>query len=151
MTTEIIIGNLTGNLTGTVNYSGAANAFLSNGYVSTANNVYFNAFRFAEGLLIKEDVGEGYARTFLNGLRIYSLKDKVLLADRSYHCCFYSKEKVLSEAHSMLLELLKDAADEHGLRLNISEAKIAIERILNQAFRGNQLEIAQRETRRLLA
>lgn len=151
MTTEIIIRNLTGNSLGTVNYSGNANAFLSNGYVSTANNVYFNAFRFAEGLLIKEDVGQGYARTFLNGLRIYSLKDKVLLADRSYHCCFYCKEKVLTEAQSMLLDLLKDAAIEHGMSLNINEAKSAIDKILSHAFKGNQLEIAQNETRRLLA
>ena len=51
-----------------ISYSSVANAFLSKGYTSTAGNTYFNSIRVAEGILIKEDVGQGYAHTFLNGI-----------------------------------------------------------------------------------
>ena len=74
-----------------VTYSASLNVFTGNGYTSAAGNNYFNAFRFAEGILIKEDVGVGYARTFLNGIRIFDLSSKTLLCERSYHCCYYDK------------------------------------------------------------
>ena len=59
-----------------VTYSTSLNVFSSNGYTSAAGNTYFNSFRFADGILIKEDVGEGYAHTFLNGIRIFDLSTK---------------------------------------------------------------------------
>lgn len=150
MTTEIMINKLGSMLPGKLNFSETANAFLSNGYTSAANNTYFWAIRLAEGLIIKEDVGEGYARTFLNGLRIYSIKDKVLLADRSYHCNFYSKEKVQSETKKILFELLEEAAEANGFKINRYEAGKAIEKILDNAFKGNQLSIAENQMRKQL-
>src|SRR5690606_24188636 len=80
-----------------VTYSAQANAFLTQAYVSAANNAYFNAIRFAEGIIIKEDVGQGHTHTFLNGLRIYHAASRTLLADRTYHCCFYSEHIVKEE------------------------------------------------------
>jgi hypothetical protein len=150
MTTEIIIKNLGSMLPGKLNFSESANAFLSSGYTSAANNTYFNAIRFAEGIIIKEDVGEGYARTFLNGLRIYSIKDKTLLADRSYHCYFYSREKVQDEAKKILIELLEEAAKANGFEINRYEAGKAIEKLLDSAFTGDQLSIAQNQMRKQL-
>jgi hypothetical protein len=150
MTTEIMIKNLGSMLPGKLNFSESANSFLSNGYTSAANNTYFNSIRFAEGIIIKEDVGEGHTRTFLNGLRIYSIKEKALLADRSYHCQFYSKEFVRSEAKEMLIELLQEAAEANGQKLNHYEASKAIEKILDHAFNGNQLLIAETQMRKQL-
>ena len=74
-----------------LNYSEISNAFLTTGYTSMAGNTYFNSIRVAEGILIKEDVGEGWCKTFLNGIKIYSIKDKTLLADRSFHNLGYHK------------------------------------------------------------
>jgi len=137
-------------LPGKLNFSESANAFLTNGYTSQAGNTYIGVLRFAEGIIIKEDVGEGYAHTFLNGLRIYSIKDKTLLADRSYHCYFYSKEKVQSEAKKILIELLEEAAEANGFKIDRHEAGKAIEKILDNAFNGNQLSIAENQMRKQL-
>ena len=147
MTTEIIIKNLGSLLPGKLNYSELANAFLTNGYVSTAQNVYFNTIRFAEGIIIKEDIGQGYAHTFLNGIRIYSLKDKVLLADRAYHCNFYSKEVVKNEAKNMLCELVIEAANNAGHRVSRYEAEKVIEKVLDKSYKENQRTLAQKQLR----
>ncbi len=137
-------------LPGKLNFSESANAFITNGHTSFAGNTYIGVLRFAEGIIIKEDVGEGYAHTFLNGLRIYSIKDKTLLADRSYHCYFYSKEKVQSEAKKILLELLEEAAEANGFEMNRYEAGNAIEKILDNAFNSDQRLIAQNQMRKQL-
>ena len=77
--------------TGSFNYSDQSNAFLGNGFTSAAGNTYFNSLRFVEGILVKEDVGQGYSRTFINAIRIYDIKSKDLLCEKSYHCAYYSK------------------------------------------------------------
>jgi hypothetical protein len=151
MTTEIIISNLSNLLSLGTRYSETSNAFLSNGFTSAANNTYFNAVRFAEGIIIKEDIGEGYAHTFLNGIRIYSLKDKTLLADRAYHCCYYSKDKVLYESREMLIKLIHEASEKNGYSINNEEVKKVVNKTLTSAFERNQLELAQDQLRRHLA
>ncbi len=143
MTTEIIIRNLGGLVSGNVNYSESSNAFLTNGYTSAANNTYFNAIRFAEGIVIKEDVGQGYIHTFLNGIRIYSLNEKTLLADRTYHNYRYSRDKVYYESKRMLIELVLCAAKNAGQSIDSNKVSVAIDKVLKQAFNGDQLEIAQ--------
>jgi hypothetical protein len=133
-----------------ISYSENANAFLSKGFTSNAGNTYFNAIRFAEDILIKEDIGQGYARTFLNGIRIYSLKNKELLVDRNYHCVFYSKSTVKSESIKLLLVLLKDAAKSEGLELDEFLARTQISKIIDQAMNGNQVEMLNRQRKRYL-
>ena len=134
-----------------INYSESANAFLSSGYTSSAGNTYFNAVRFAEGIVLKEDVGIGYARRFLNGLKIYSLKDRTLLADRSYNCFFYNKLTIKQEAISMLMEVLQNAAKRDGLHLDKKQARAEIEKIIDAAMNENQVEILKRQSQKYLA
>lgn len=150
MTTEIIISNLGNLVPNGTRYSETSNSFLSNGYTSAANNVYFNAVRFAEGIVIRDDIGQGWAHTFLNGIRIYSLKDKVLLADRTYYNNQYSKEKVLRECREMLVQLIYDAAAKIGSKLNNSEVIETVNKVLTEAFNSNQLLLAQSQMRKLL-
>ena len=150
MTTEIIISNLGNLLPSGIRYSETSNAFLSDGYVSTANNVYYNAVRFAEGIVIKDDIGQGWAHTFLNGIKIYSLKDRVLLADRTYNNNQYSKEKVLRESREMLVKLIYDAAEKTGSKLNNAEVIQTVNRILTEAFNSNQMNLAQSQMKKLL-
>ncbi len=150
METELIIRNLSNLLPANLNYSERSNAFLTNGYVSTANNVYFNSVRFAEGIVIKEDVGQGYARTFLNGIRIYSLESRTLLADKTFHCCFYSKDKVFQEAKTMLLDIVSEAVESNERTMNKKEAEKAIDKILNKSLNQNQFQVLQQQARYML-
>ena len=149
MSKELVLKQF-GLTTGNVNYSEAANAFLSNGFTSAAGNTYLNAVRFAEGIVIKEDVGIGYARKFLNGLKIYSLKNKTLLADKNYHCLFYNKFVIRREAINMLMEVLRQAAVKDRLNLNEKQAKKEIERIIDAALNGNQMEILKKQSQKYL-
>lgn len=56
---------------GNMTYNAAKNIFLSQGYTSAAGNTYFQALRCSEQLAVLFDVGEGYAHTFLNGIKLF--------------------------------------------------------------------------------
>jgi len=133
-----------------VTYSAQANAFLTQAYVSAANNAYFNAIRFAEGIIIKEDVGQGHTHTFLNGLRIYHAASHTLLADRSYHCCFYSAHIVKEESRQLLIEALEKAVKSTGVSFNRAEAQQLINKVITGAFEKDQLKAAEQHSRQLL-
>lgn len=121
-------------------YNSEINAFTGNGYTSVAGNTYFNVARFAEGLIIKEDVGDGYLYSFLNGLYIYDIRSKCLLAERQYHCHYYSEETVKEEATRLLSELINEEARKQGRWINNNEVKRSIRRLLDRSFNNNQLE-----------
>jgi len=150
MTTEALVLKQFG-LPATVNFSQAVNAFISQGYTSMAGNTYFNAVRFAEGVVIKEDVGQGYCRSFLNGLRIYSLKDKTLLVDRKYNSFFYNKYAIKQEIEEMLFGLLKDAAEREGYLLDAVQARSIINRIADSAMNDDQQQMLQAQTAKYLS
>jgi len=134
-----------------INYSEVANAFLSTGYTSAAGNTYFNSFRFAEGILIKEDAAQEYARSFLNGIKIYSVKDKILLAEKHFHCVFYSKGTVKHHAKKMLLSVLKDAAANDGYHFDQKKANQIIDKVLTQAMNEDQRKIMVQQTQKYLS
>ena len=131
-------------------FSPQANAFLTQAYLSAAGNAYFNAIRFAEGIIIKEDVGQGHTYTFLNGLRIYHAASKTLLADISYHCYIYSEHAVKEEIQLLLLDVLEKAVRNTGNSFDRSEAKRLINKVITEAFDKNQLSAANRQNLRLL-
>jgi len=134
-----------------ISYSEIANAFLTAGYTSNAGNTYFNSFRFAEGILIKEDVGHGYARSFLNGIKIYSIKDKTLLAEKHFHCAFYSKSLVKHVAKNMLLSVLEDAAANEGYYFDKNKSNQIIDKVLTQAMNEDQRKIMVQQTQKYLS
>lgn len=126
-----------------ITFSESMNAFVGSGYTSMAGNTYFNAARFAEGLLIKEDVGEGYSATFLNGLHIYDLKTHKLLVEKvypMYQGAFYSKEHVKIVATRLLSDLIVEAAEEQGSYMNEQEVSRKVRAILDRSFSNNQLQ-----------
>ncbi len=151
MTKEMILSQLSGLQSKSLTYSGTANAFIGNGFTSSAGNHYFNAVRFADGILIKEDIGEGYLHTFLNGLKIYSLKDKTLIVDKSYHNVRYSKDLSKSLSKSLLKDHLEEAARHNGFNYNRSEASGLIDKIVEDAYVVDQREMADMQMRRLLS
>lgn len=151
MTTEIILSNLGLYLPSIANYSESANAFLTNGYVSTAGNTYFNAIRMGNGFVIKEDVGQGYLHTFLNGIRIYSLKDRQLIADKTFHNNIYSPDKVKSEACDMLTSIIIAAARNEGNILVWSEVRNVIKKEVYSAFETDQRKMLTQQSGKYLA
>ena len=151
MTTEMIIRNLGGLVSSKMSYSEEANAFITNGYVSQAQNVYLNAFRFAEGIIIKEDIGQGHTHTFLNGIKVYSIKNNALLMDRSYHKLFYSKFKVKQEVKEMLFNLVNDAAKNEGLFIDRRQAYSTIDKVLYKCFNENQQQLAHKQRQNRLS
>lgn len=131
-------------------YSEVANAFLSTGYTSSAGNTYFNSIRVAEGILIKEDVGQGYAHTFLNGIKIYSIKDKTLLADKSFNNVRYNKERIKIEAKKLLLNMLEDSSLLEGYTFDYNKSEEIIEQLLNRALNENQNDFILAQTKKYL-
>lgn len=123
------------------NYSEVANAFLSKGFTSNAGNTYFNAVRLIEGISIKEEVGHGHTHTFLNGIKIYSIKEKVLIAERSYHCKLYSKLTVISQVQKMLFDVLKESVIKGGVNFDESAVKRDIQQITSKGFNTDQREM----------
>lgn len=123
-----------------VTYSDVANAFLSQGYTSMAGNTYFNSFRMAEGILIKEDVGEGWYKTFLNGIKIYTIKDRKLVAEKQFSNMGYSKSAVAHYAKQILIDALEKAAAYEGSKLDHSNASSIVNRVVDKAIYNNQLD-----------
>ena len=54
-----------------VTYNAAKNVFLSQGYTSAAGNMYYKAIRLSNRLIVYYDLGQGYAYTFLNGIKLF--------------------------------------------------------------------------------
>ena len=132
-----------------ITYSSPMNAFVGQGYTSMAGNTYFNAVRFAEGILIKEDVADGYARTFLNGLKIYDLHTKKLLCEESFHCHYYSKDAVKSDVKRMLTNLILKAARQENRYLCEGDVHGRIGQIIDRAFSTNQIDMMNKQMRAL--
>jgi hypothetical protein len=150
MKNSITIFEKYGLINSNISYSEVANAFLTSGYTSSAGNTYFNSVRVAEGILIKEDIGVGYARTFLNGLKIYSIKDKMLIADKSFKTVFYSVSRVKMESKKMLLNVLKEASINEGYIFDYASAEVLIDKILTNAINSNQMELLKQQTQKYL-
>lgn len=118
-------------------YSEQSNAFLSQGYTSQAGNTYFNTLRLMEGILIKEDVGEGYRYTFLNGIKLYDIS-KNLLCERSYHCQVYGKSFIASEIKKMIKNLLFESCKKDNISIDANEVESHINKIVDNALNNDQ-------------
>ncbi|RLD43960.1 MAG: hypothetical protein DRI86_08665 [Bacteroidetes bacterium] len=149
MNTSIILKQF-GLVQGDVNYSDKANAFLSTGYTSAAGNTYFNAVRFAEGIIIKEDVGQGYAHTFLNGIRIFSTKNQQIIAERDFHSHIYSKNTVECNSITMLMEVLIEAAESEDVELDEDKARAQVTKVIRRAMQTDQRELVEQQSRKYL-
>lgn len=57
-------------------YNAEKNVYLTLGYTSTAGNTYYKAIRLSDRLAVYYHIGEGYARTFLNGITLFAWNGK---------------------------------------------------------------------------
>ena len=136
--------------TGLVSYSKEANAFLTSGYTSCAGNTYYNVVRIANGLAIIGGFGDGKFYTFLNSLRIYSLKDQTLIAERRFGSYVHSNSAEKGEIKSMLLAALKEAAKSQGWTFNEKEAMKEIKQVVDECFSTNQVLMLKKQTQKYL-
>ena len=134
-----------------VTFSESFNALVGVGFTSFAGNTYFNTLRLADGILIKEDIGEGYMYTFLNGLHIYDLRSKTLLCERRFNCHYYSHEIAKQDAVNMLTDLLFDAASKDNVILNKDEVLEKVHEVVKRAFFGDQMQEIQKTLKQLAA
>lgn len=56
---------------GSLSYNPEKNVYLTLGYTSVAGNTYYRAIRLSKRLAVYYHIGEGYARTFLNGITLF--------------------------------------------------------------------------------
>lgn len=133
----VLLKNLGLSKDGSLSYSENANAFLTQGYTSMAGNTYYNTLRLMEGILIKEDVGQGYAYTFLNGIKLYDIS-KNLLCERSYHCRVYNKTFIAYETKNMLKNLLLESCKKDNVVIDAHEAESHIDKIVDKALNTDQ-------------
>ena len=54
-----------------VTYNAEKNVFLTMGYTSCAGNTYYKAVRLSDRLVAYYEIGEGFAHTFLNGIKLF--------------------------------------------------------------------------------
>ena len=137
----VLLNNLGVSKNGSLTYSEVSNAFLTQGYTSMAGNAYFNSLRLMEGILIKEDVGQGYSRTFINGIK---------LCEKSYHCVFYSKWFVKSEVKIMMKDLLRESCRKDNIFIDESDIDKHINRLVENAFNTDQREVVREYSQRQL-
>jgi hypothetical protein len=126
-----------------------SNAFLTQGYTSMAGNSYFNSLRLMEGILIKEDVGQGYSRTFINGIMLYDTS-KTLLCEKSYHCVFYNKYFIKSEVKVMLKNLLIESCRKDNISIDGFDIEKHINELVDKAFNTDQREVVREYGQRQL-
>ena len=74
-----------------VTYNAAKNVFLSQGYTSAAGNMYYKAIRLSNRLVVYYDLGQGYAYTFLNGIKLFCFDGQKaqLIAQKYWGGCDY--------------------------------------------------------------
>ena len=72
-------------------YNAAKNIFLSQGYTSAAGNMYYKAIRLSNRLMVYYDLGQGYAYTFLNGIKLFCFDGQKanLIAQKYWGGCDY--------------------------------------------------------------
>lgn len=133
-----------------LSYSKFSNTHVTNRYTSEAGNSYFSSLRISDGILIKEDIGQGYKYGFLNGIKIYSRTAKKLIASRSFHKVIYSKEYMKSQVEIMLFKVLKDQSGENGTYFNKFEAKKIVDRLLQIAFKEDQRSVLNNQSTKYL-
>jgi hypothetical protein len=87
----IVAKNLPALSSESLTYNAAKNVFLTQGYTSAAGNMYYKAVRLSNRLMVYYDLGQGYAYTFLNGIKLYCFDGQKanLIAQKYWGGCDY--------------------------------------------------------------
>lgn len=104
-------------------YNPEKNVYLTLGYTSAAGNTYFRAIRLSKRLAVYYHIGQGYARTFLNGITLFcwdGTKAKIIAQKfwggsnwKDFSECFAKEQSIL-----MLKDFLTGQAKALGAQVN---------------------------------
>ena len=90
-----------------ITYNAAKNVYLTLGYTSAAGNMYYKAVRLSNRLVVYYDLGQGYAHTFLNGIKLFAFDGPkaTLIAQKYWGGCDYRifNEQFAKEQSSLML------------------------------------------------
>ena len=124
-----------------VTYNAAQNVFLSQGYTSAAGNMYYKAIRLSNRLVVYYDLGQGYAYTFLNGIKLFCFDGQKanLIAQKYWGGCDY---RIFNEqfAKEQSILMLKDYL---AAQLKAQGAYVSDQEML--AFSRGMIEETQRK------
>lgn len=134
-------------MTGAVTYHEAHNAFTGAAYTSAAGNTYFSAARVTASVVIKADIGVGYARAFLNAVYIYAADgSRQLLARQEFHCCFYSEQTLAEQAIRLVQGVILDSLPAHERAGAEADARLLAERMVRDAYTNDQVQMLHHKT-----
>ena len=89
-------------------YNAAKNIFLTQGYTSAAGNMYYKAVRLSNRLVVYYELGQGYAYTFLNAIKLFCFDGQKanLIAQKYWGGCDWRKfdEQFAKEQSIMMLK-----------------------------------------------
>ena len=124
-----------------VTYNAAKKVFLSQGYTSVAGNMYYKAIRLSNRLMVYYDLGQGYAYTFLNGIKLFCFDGQKanLIAQKYWGGCDY---RIFNEqfAKEQSILMLKDYL---ATQLKAQGASVSDQEML--AFSRGMIEETQRK------
>ena len=126
-----------------VTYNAAKNVFLSQGYTSAAGNMYYQAVRFSNRLAVYYDIGQGYARTFLNGIKLFCWDGQKaqLIAQKywgGYDYRIFSEQFAKEQSILMLRDFLTSQAKLQGTHVSDQDV-MAYSRTLIEETQRKQL------------
>ena len=107
-------------------YNAEKNFLLTTGYTSTAGNTYFKAIRLSKRLAVYYHIGQGYARTFLNGITLFAWNGQQakIIAQKQwggYDYRFFSESFAQEQSILMLKDFLAGQAKIMGSSINESQ------------------------------
>ena len=109
-----------------VTYNAAKNVFLSQGYTSAAGNMYYKAIRLSNRLLVYYDLGQGYAHTFLNGIKLscFDGQKAQLIAQKywgGYDYRIFNEQFAKDQSILLLCNFLSGQLKAQGAHVNTQE------------------------------
>ncbi len=119
-----------------VTYNRQNNIFLTDGYTSAAGNTYYQGIRLSDRIIVKLDIGEGYAHTFLNGVQVfgYNGRDKKLIGSRSFNSYFYSDYNAKKEAIGIVINYMKGQTKMLGATVDNGQIEKFSERLVEDTY-----------------
>ena len=107
-------------------YNAAKNVFLTLGYTSAAGNMYYKAVRLSNRLVVYYELGQGYAYTFLNGIKLFAFDGQKanLIAQKCWGGCDYrifNEQFAKEQSILMLKSFLEGQLKIQGARVSDQE------------------------------
>jgi len=113
----------------------------TNSYTSAAGNSYYRGYKLSNRIVIELDLGNGWAYTFLNGIRIYRFMNgnKELLLSKSYNCYIYSRDSAKNECINLMYRFISDQCDVSNNCCSSNEIKQLASDLITEAYNNQCL------------